>query len=277
VCNGTCATGFADCNGNKLTDGCESELAIDPNNCSQCGMSCSGDHMATRTCGAGVCNGVCATDYADCDGNKQTNGCEIDLKTDPTHCNSCGNDCTALLTGHATVAACDNGSCDVATCESGYFDMNGTFNDGCECTATDAEANTCATANAFAAPVTLTGKNLMPTGDVDWYKITFATNGTCIKPSIYITSGDPAIVLDVYTNCASGTVGCTGSGESGSVIGRRGWDVSYGACGATQGIDPNPGHNPPFWQPATPLVYYVKVYATASPANCLPYTLAVTQ
>ncbi|MBI5478167.1 MAG: choice-of-anchor D domain-containing protein [Deltaproteobacteria bacterium] len=272
TCNGTCATGFADCNGNKLTDGCESELAIDPNNCSQCGMSCSNNHMATRTCGGGICNGTCAANYDDCDGNRQTNGCEIDLRTDTANCSACGNDCTPQLTGHAATAACQGGVCEVATCDSGYFDINGTFADGCECTATDSIANTCASAAQYAAPVTLTGNNLMPAGDVDWYRFTFSTNGTCIKPKIVITSGDPSIKMDVYTNCSSGTTLCSGSETS---VGIRTWEVTYPSCADHDpAVDPVPDTGT-FWQ--LPLVFYVKVYAAGTPTSCLAYTLAVTQ
>jgi hypothetical protein len=277
-CNGTCATGFEDCNGNKLLDGCEAQLATDANNCSQCGMVCSNNHMQSRTCNGGVCNGACVPNFADCDNNKQSNGCEGDLLNDPQNCGGCASvsqtyNCTTQLTGHAATAQCQGGACDVATCESGYFDINGTFSDGCECTATDTIANSCGSAPTYAAPTTLSGGNLMPSGDVDWYKFTFATNGTCIKPKITITAGDSNIKMDVFTNCSSGATLC---GTSESSIGVRNWEVTYSNCADHLTIDPVPDTGS-YWQ--IPLTFYVKVYYSVAtpPPSCLPYTIAVTQ
>ena len=77
VCDGACAAGFGDCNANKRTDGCETNIAgSNPDNCGGCGVICSANHMATRTCGNGVCNGTCAPGFFDLNGNLQTDGCE---------------------------------------------------------------------------------------------------------------------------------------------------------------------------------------------------------
>ncbi len=45
-------------------------------NCGACGAACSGDHLATVECSNGVCTGICAPGYADCNGTKQSDGCE---------------------------------------------------------------------------------------------------------------------------------------------------------------------------------------------------------
>ena len=110
VCNGQCANNFADCNANKQSDGCEVNLATDPANCGGCAQVCSANHIASPTCGGGVCNGACALGWSDCNGDKLTDGCETNVATDATHCGSCGNDCArqAILT-------CTNGNCACAT------------------------------------------------------------------------------------------------------------------------------------------------------------------
>jgi hypothetical protein len=104
VCNGTCNTGFADCNSNKQTDGCERNVDTDPNNCGGCALSCSSTNMATRTCTTGNCDGTCVSGFADCDNNKRSNGCEINTKTSSQNCGGCGAPC-------ATGEFCVNGVC----------------------------------------------------------------------------------------------------------------------------------------------------------------------
>src|SRR5204862_548193 len=102
LCNGNCAANFADCNGNKLSDGCEKRVDNDPMNCgvggatgvaganglpgAGCGVVCSAGNIMTPSCVSGVCNGTCNAGFADCDQNKQTNGCEKQVDSDPNNC-----------------------------------------------------------------------------------------------------------------------------------------------------------------------------------------------
>ncbi len=103
VCGGACAANFADCNLNKQVDGCESDLRTDANNCGACATVCSAAHIK-QVCAASACSGDCATGFADCNGNKQTDGCEVDTQTDNLNCGGCGNVCGAGL-------ACSGGKC----------------------------------------------------------------------------------------------------------------------------------------------------------------------
>ncbi len=126
---GTCLTGFADCNTNKQLDGCEINLNTDANNCNACGTVCSANNMATRTCGAGTCNGNCTNRFADCNGNKQSDGCEINMDTDVLNCNACGRVCST----QNIARACVGGSCETPACNGGFADCNGNKqSDGCE-------------------------------------------------------------------------------------------------------------------------------------------------
>ena len=68
-----------------------------------------------------LCNG---TDD-DCDGNADE---DFDLNTDPLHCGDCGISCNAVR----GTGGCAEGLCIVTACETGYFDANADFLDGCE-------------------------------------------------------------------------------------------------------------------------------------------------
>ncbi len=74
MCDVTCDPGFDDCDGSSA-NGCEAELAVDPNHCGSCGMGCP-----TPICVDGSCGGPVMCPPARCDVNGDpTDGCEVDL------------------------------------------------------------------------------------------------------------------------------------------------------------------------------------------------------
>lgn len=75
TCDTVCSYGTDDCN-NSGNDGCELNVAVDPNNCGGCAVVCSGNNISSRTCSNGNCNGTCMPGSYDCNANKQTDGCE---------------------------------------------------------------------------------------------------------------------------------------------------------------------------------------------------------
>ena len=106
TCNGACDVGWSDCNGNKQSDGCESQVAADPGNCGACGTICSAAHIASPTCTQGVCTGTCDVGWGDCNNNKQNDGCETALTT-VSNCGGCGVAC-------ANGQSCVGGFCTVS-------------------------------------------------------------------------------------------------------------------------------------------------------------------
>jgi len=102
-CAYTCEPNYADCNV-QAGDGCETNVAIDANNCGACGAACSGNHVTTRVCQAGSCTSSCANGYGDCNSDKRTDGCETNLATSPDNCGTCGHACEGCLT-------CSAGKC----------------------------------------------------------------------------------------------------------------------------------------------------------------------
>ena len=150
VCNSRCIDGYADCNSNKLTDGCETNVsgpaATDVLNCGGCGTVCSTNNI-TRACAAGSCSaGVCSANFADCNSNKQTDGCEINLTNSVANCGSCGTDCSGLPHVTAASAACSASVCSF-TCATGWGDCDGNKLNGCE-TNLNTSATNCGTCNA---------------------------------------------------------------------------------------------------------------------------------
>jgi hypothetical protein len=102
ACNFVCGAGFADCD-LSASNGCEAALASTVAHCGACGNRCVAPN-GTPSCAGGRCGlAACNTGFADCDANP-TNGCEIDLRSNPSHCGACGRVC-------AGGGTCTNGTC----------------------------------------------------------------------------------------------------------------------------------------------------------------------
>jgi hypothetical protein len=88
VCNGTCAAGRGDCNGNKLTDGCETALTT-ADHCGGCATVCpgfgqsTGDASCTNS-STGQCGFTCRGENYDVN-NNPADGCERSDTSPPGH------------------------------------------------------------------------------------------------------------------------------------------------------------------------------------------------
>jgi hypothetical protein len=71
--------------------------------------------------------GVCNPGRDDCDGDP-SNGCEIDLNSDPDNCGFCGNVCSFP----GAVGICEAGVCVLGPCASGFADCDGDPANACE-------------------------------------------------------------------------------------------------------------------------------------------------
>lgn len=101
----TCQARRADCN-RDAKDGCEVDLASDPESCGGCGKACA----ASEVCSATGCTTSCPAGQATCG-----RSC-IDTSTNLDHCGACDKPCTAGANATATCAA---GTCATA-CKLGF-------------------------------------------------------------------------------------------------------------------------------------------------------------
>ena len=144
-----------DCDGQVDED---TNLLADADNCGACGRSCVNLYSnGVGACAAAQCvMADCQPGWYDidhspidgceyrCDPNPLTGGVEIcnnadddcdgvsdedfDVLTDVNNCGACDHACAL---NHAT-ARCGNGSCLIAECADGFFDVDGNSDNGCE-------------------------------------------------------------------------------------------------------------------------------------------------
>lgn len=145
---------------NNLDDDCDGnvdegfDLNMDRAHCGACGRTCAPAH-SFAVCQSGTCDYIeCDVGYLDLDGNRN-NGCEyrcsptatndqecnlrdddcdgridenVMTDSDVNNCGSCRRRC---VLAHAT-EICSMGMCDVQTCDSGYLNLDGIAENGCE-------------------------------------------------------------------------------------------------------------------------------------------------
>src|SRR5690606_18913626 len=125
ACKYECQTGFKRCDANS--EACL-DVMNDVNNCGDCGNTCpGGDYVQNPVCNEGSCGAVCLLGYDSCTGNAGEL-CETNIRTSVDHCGSCNQACEPKP--NATVS-CRAGDCEF-TCLSGFADVDGNPNNGCE-------------------------------------------------------------------------------------------------------------------------------------------------
>ena len=216
----SCVAGFADANG-IVSDGCEVNLMTDPQNCGQVGNNVSQLPNAIGGCVAGT--GVlvaCFAGFADADGIV-SDGCEVNLLTDPKNCGGVGNVVPPNGTLNANWA-CSAGAIVLTSCVAGWVNLNGNTADGCEVQADpDPSGNTQATAidlgsmDCFDATTKTISGFIVSALDNDWY-VVHATGGAfCVNDFGSQWSAPGTVAYDVITNVTS-VFNLTGPFTSGS-------------------------------------------------------------
>jgi hypothetical protein len=105
--------------------------------CGACDQLCERAH-AKAVCEGGACRiDECAYLWDDCDG-EDPNGCETSLET-VTDCGACSSPCQSP---NAT-GDCTGGECTIGDCNPGYWDVDGSDTNGCECLDLSDTVDTC--------------------------------------------------------------------------------------------------------------------------------------
>ena len=173
-----CLGSYRDCNGSAL-DGCETDTSSNVNNCGSCGNKCTVAN-GTAKCVSGACDiASCNTGYKDCK-NGYSDGCETNITNDVNNCGNCGVICN--VPPYAQSVACQNSTCKITACSSTYYDIDGIYSNGCECRQDNDDIN--GNGNTYGKAIDLgtlqdsakqyvqvTGRNIVPAGDEDWYKV----------------------------------------------------------------------------------------------------------
>lgn len=126
TCEFSCTSPWGNCDGDFVTNGCEVNLDADADNCNTCGNACSLPG-GTNVCVEGACAvSECTAPFADC---TAAAGCETNTDTSLLHCGGCGQPCS---TTNVAAGRCENGTCIIERCETGFGDCDGNPANGCE-------------------------------------------------------------------------------------------------------------------------------------------------
>jgi len=248
-CNDTTGNNVESCN--NVDDDCDGATDEDfPLK----GQACDGPD--TDLCKEGTY--VCKADGSGLD-------CTDNTSSTTESCNNLDDDCDGQTDEDSALAMCGstpngtptcvNGQC-VASCNSGFYDVNHLFGDGCECQqdGNDSTGNSCAQAidigsGSDASPgqvLKVQSGKIVPDNDVDWYRFAFtdtADSGDFDNPGhdkyrfrVRLTSPtDGSIRLNVYRGSCSASLTCE-TGTSNAIDYQ--WYTNYSDTTNLRGEDP---------------------------------------
>jgi hypothetical protein len=222
ACTGYCRTTATCVEGDEI---CGSPLSGDAT-CDGVDDDCDGvadDDYVSYTCGSGSC-----TRQSTCIGG--TENCDSGAPM-PEICNGSDDNCDGSIdngdiaalcstTPPNGTAACEDGLCVIDHCSSGYFDIDGTYINGCECAqeSTESTSTACGSAHNLGSfpddgtRRTISG-NIVPSGDSDWYTFTApdSSDSSCdtYHVDVRFTSNPGSVFrMDVYRGSCSDTDPC---------------------------------------------------------------------
>lgn len=117
----TCKENYGDCDKN-ITNGCESSLLSDSNNCGGCGKSCKANEVcAGGDCVVNNCDISKGETVCIADGQKK---CTVVKGNDIKNCGFCGYDCSSITPSNAEASGCAAGQCQYECATDGYANIS---------------------------------------------------------------------------------------------------------------------------------------------------------
>jgi len=165
---------------------------------------------------------------------------------------------------NASGTQCTGGACQITGCVGGFFDVDGSYSNGCEC-ADGGGGNSCAAATSggtinVGAQTNVNG-TLPPQGEEDWYSVTFAVNSNG-HPHIFFNSNPGNIFrFDIIGSCGAGGLPC--SVEGNTSVGLTDWEMQNSMCAVP------PCRNPVV--PGSGGTVLIRVFRTTTGLSCAGY------
>ena len=244
----SCLPNFGNCDSN-ITNGCESNLLTNSNNCGSCGSSCGGNNTLSSICSGGSCQ-LCPVGTGNCD-LVSGNQCEINLLNNTNNCGSCGNNCAILNYNSVTSYKCQNGSCVINTCALTNADCDGIITNGCETIIQNSTSNcgVCGN-NCSSLPQVLSStcsggscqiNSCLPSygncdlSSINGCEINFLNStqncGVCGNSCSALFNSTGVCVGGVCQSCPNFTRNCDGLSSNGCEVNIQNSTENCGACG----------------------------------------------
>jgi hypothetical protein len=171
---------------------------------------------------------------------------------------------------NASGTQCTGGNCRITGCNGGFYDVDGSYSNGCECQ--DTGGSTSCTTPSSLGTLAVTGSTqvsgtLPAAGQEDWFTVTFTGNTMGgYHPHVFLSSNPGGIFkIDIYQNCTPSALGC--GIEGGSSVNLTDWEVFYNVFnGGSPGFQPIP----PVGAGGT---IFIRVRRTTGGLSCVGYTL----
>jgi hypothetical protein len=299
LCTGYCRTTATCVDGTEV---CGDPLSTVDSTCDAVDDDCDGtddDDYIPYTCGTGGCTrtSTCIAGSEDC----------VEGGPAPEICNGSDDDCDDMIDNadpstmctpppHAT-PDCVGGVCVVGSCASGWYDVDGTYSNGCECApeGTESSSTSCSSPHdlgTFAdtgSSASFSG-NIVPGTDVDWYKfraVDTTDTGSPLCDSFNVRvrfTSNPGNVfrMDIYPGSCT-TPAVKPGFPCNNLIDEMVWrtntrsgsgSTAVGECPCGTGSNPGPGLNS---CTSDTTDFFIKVYkASGTPVTCDSYTIAVS-